>query len=168
MNRLIIFILVILGFNRNLIYAQEIDKLTLDSIYIKSLNSRYDFLFTSGERIIELNERTERIKNNFVHSGYVFYSADELFDYAYKHGKTIKLYRITHKQVSKDTIDVNFSELSLTVKKGLFFKNGLHFKEAHYSIGCLGTEGYKPDFRFAYDMTNKTWIIIGGRYKLHE
>lgn len=168
MIRLFFLILIIFGFNSSLIFAQETDKLTLDSIYIKSLNGRFDFLLSSGTKFIEPNEQTERIKNNFKHSVYGFYSSDELFDYAYKHGKTLRLYRITHKQISKDTIDISFSDLSLTVKKGLFFKNGLHFREANYSLSCGGTEGYVPDFRFVYDKTNKTWIIIGGRCKLPE
>jgi hypothetical protein len=148
---------------------QEIDKQTLDSIYIKALNSRFDLQLSSGQKFIESNEQTERIKNNFDHNSvYNFLSADELFDYAYKHGKTLKLYRVTHKQISKDTIDINFGDLSLSVKKGVFFKNGLHFREANYSIACGGTNGYIPDFRFAYDKEKNIWKIIGGSYKLTD
>jgi hypothetical protein len=148
---------------------QEIDKQTLDSIYIKALNSRFDLQLSSGQKFIEPNEQTERIKNNFDHNNvYNFLSADELFDYAYKHGKTLKLYRVTHKQISKDTIDINFGDLSLSVKKGVFFKNGLHFREANYSLACGGTNGYIPDFRFAYDKEKNIWKIIGGSYKLTD
>jgi len=148
---------------------EQIDKQTLDSIYIKALNSRFDLQLSSGQKFIEPNEQTERIKNNFDHNSvYNFLSADELFDYAYKHGKTLKLYRVTHKQISKDTIDINFVDLSLIVKKGVFFKNGLHFREANYSIECCGTNGYIPDFRFAYDKEKNIWKIIGGSYKLTD
>ena len=148
---------------------EQIDKQTLDSIYIKALNSRFDLQLSSGQKFIEPNEQTERIKNNFDHNSvYNFLSADELFDYAYKHGKTLKLYRVTHKQISKDTIDINFVDLSLIVKKGVFFKNGLHFREANYSIACGGTNGYIPDFRFAYDKEKNIWKIIGGSYKLTD
>ncbi len=148
---------------------EQIDKQTLDSIYIKALNSRFDLQLSSGQKFIEPNEQTERIKNNFDHNSvYNFLSADELFDYAYKHGKTLKLYRVTHKQISKDTIDINFGDLSLSVKKGVFFKNGLHFREANYSIACGGTNGYIPDFRFAYDKEKNIWKIIGGSYKLTD
>ena len=56
---------------------QQIDKETLDSIYIKALNSRFDLLLSSGQKFIEPNEQTERIKNNFDHNGvYKFLSAD--------------------------------------------------------------------------------------------
>jgi len=148
---------------------EQIDKQTLDSIYIKALNSRFDLQLSSGQKFIEPNEQTERIKNNFDHNSvYNFLSADELFDYAYKHGKTLKLYRVTHKQISRDTIDINFGDLSLSVKKGVFFKNGLHFREANYSIACGGTNGYIPDFRFAYDKEKNIWKIIGGSYKLTD
>jgi hypothetical protein len=148
---------------------EQVDKQTLDSIYIKALNSRFDLLLSSGQKFIEPNEQTERIKKNFdQNSVYKFLSSDELFDYAYKQGKTLKLYRVTHKQISNDTVDINFGDLTLEVKKGIFFKNGLHFREANYSIACGGTNGYIPDFRFVYDKQTKTWRIIGGRYKLPE
>lgn len=148
---------------------EQIDKQTLDSIYLKALNSRIDLQLSSGWKFIEPNEQTERIKNNFnQNSVYKFLSSDELFDYAYKHGKTLKLYRVTHKQISKDTIDINFGDLALKVEKGIFLKNGLHFRQANYSIACGGTDGYMPDYRFVYDKQTKTWRIIGGRYKLPE
>jgi len=147
----------------NLNNQEQIDKQTLDSIYIDALNSRIDLQISSGWKFIEPNEQTERIKNNFDHNSvYKFHSADEIFDYAYKHGKTLKLYRVTHKQISKDTIDINFGYLALKVKKGIFFKNGLHFREANYSLACGGTNGYIPDFRFVYDKQTKIWKIIGG------
>lgn len=168
MNRLLFALLNFFSLTSNWIFAQKVDNLTLDSIYIKALNSRFDFLLSSGTKFIEPNEQTERIKNNFKNSVYAFLNSDELFDYAYKHGKTLKLYRITHKQISQDTIDVNFSDLALTVKKGIFFNNGLHFREANYSLGCGGTNGYIPDFRFAYNRIINTWIIIGGTCKLPD
>lgn len=148
---------------------EQIYKQTLDSIYLKALNSRLDLQLSSGQKFIEPNEQTERIKNNFdQNSVYKFLSADELFDYAYKHGKTLKLYRVTHKQISKDTIDINFGDLVLKVKKGIFLKNGLHFREANYSLACGGTDGYIPDFRFVFDKQTKTWKIIGGSCKSPE
>ena len=134
---------------------EQVDKQRLDSIYIKALNSRFDLQLSSGWKFIEPNEWTERIKNYFDHNSvYKFLSSDELFDYAYKNGKILKLYRITHKQISKDTIDINFGDITLKVKKGIFFKNGLHFREVNYSLACGGTDGYIPDFRFVYDKKN--------------
>jgi hypothetical protein len=146
-----------------------LNKQTLDSIYIKALNNSIGLQISSGWKFIESNEQIERIKNNFDHNDvYKFLSSDELFDYAYKHGKTLKLYRVTHKQISKDTIDINFGDLTLIVKKGIFFKNGLHFREANYSLACGGTNGYIPDFRFVYDRQSKTWEIISESFKSTE
>ena len=144
---------------------EPIDIQTLDSIYLKALNSRIDLQLSSGWKFIEPKEQTERIKHNFdQNSVYKFLSSDELFDYTYNHGKRLKLYRVTHKQISNDTIDINFGDLELEVKKGIFFKNGLHFKELNYSLVCGGTNGYIPDFRFIYDKQTKSWRITGGRY----
>jgi len=117
-----------------MIFAQEIDKQTLDSIYIKSLNSCFDLFLSSGTIFFEPNEQTERIKKNFEHTNYAFWTSDELFKYAYKHGKTLRLFRITHKQISNDTIDINLSNLTLNVKKGIFFKGGLHFRNENISL----------------------------------
>lgn len=148
---------------------EQIDKQTLDSIYLKALNSRIDLQLSSGWKFIEPNDQTERIKNNFDHNSvYKFLSSDELFDYAYKHGKTLKIYRVTHKQISKDTIDINFGDLTLKVKKGIFLKNGIHFREANYTLACGGTNGYMPDFRLVYNKEDTTWNIVDGKFKLSE
>ena len=122
MKKLTLIILTFFSLNATLTIAQETDKQILDSIYINALNSRFDFLLSSGTKFIEPNEQTERIKDNFKNSVYAFFDSEELFDYAYKHGKKLRLYRITHKQISKDTIDINFGTLTLKVKKGIFFK----------------------------------------------
>jgi len=147
---------------------EQVDKHTLDSIYIKALNSRFDLLLSSGQKFIEPNEQTERIKNNFDNSVYRFYSSNELFEYAYRNGKTLRLYRIGHKQISNDTIDINFGSLTLTVKKGIFLKKGLHFRKANYTLDCGGTNGYSSDFRFAYNRESEKWEIVSGRFKLTE
>ncbi len=168
MNRLIIILLLFLVIFPKVIIAQEIDSLILDSLYIKALNSRFDLLLSSGIKFIEPNEQTERIKNNFKNSVYGFYSSDEIFDYAYKHGKSLRLYRINYQQISKDTIDINFGSLTLEVKKGIFFKYGLHFRKANYFLDCGGTKGYIPDFRFAYDKEKDEWNIVNGRCKIQE
>ena len=148
---------------------EQIDKQTLDSIYIKALNSRFDLQLSSGQKFIEPNKQTERIKKNFDHNSvYKFLSSEELFNYTYKHGKTLRLYRITHKKISKDTIDINFGNLTLTVKKGIFLINGLHFREAYYALDCGCTNGYIPDFRFVFDQQTKAWKIIGGSCKSPE
>ena len=68
MNRLLFAILIFFSLKSNWIFAQINDNQTLDSIYIKALNSRFDFLLSSGTKFIEPNEQTERIKNNFKNS----------------------------------------------------------------------------------------------------
>lgn len=75
---------------------------------------------------------------------------------------------ISVKALKKDTIDINFGDLTLTVKSGVFFKNGLHFRETSYSLACVGKNGYIPNFRFVYNKETKTWKIIGDSHKLPE
>lgn len=146
---------------------KQITKQTLDSIYIKALNNQFDLLLSSGQKFIEPNEQTERIKNSFDHNSvYKFLSSKELFNYTYKHGKTLKLYRIMHKQISNDTIDIQFGNLTLTVKKGFSIKNGLHFRKANYVLDSDVTNRYIPDFRFVYNKEEKTWNIVDGKHKL--
>jgi len=151
-----------------MIFGQEINQNILDSLFIKSLNNRFDLLISSGFHVIEPTQQTERIKNNFKNTVFWFMNQNEIFDYAYKHGKKLELLRITHKQISADTIDINFSEIKLTVRKGIYFKGGLHFRKANITIGCGGTNGYIPDFRFVYNKEEDRWIIFGGNYKWTE
>lgn len=145
--------------------AQEISSAKFDSLYIIALNYRWDLLISNGRKYIEPNEQTQRIKSNFDElSVYRFPNHNELFKIAHKNGKSLMIYRITHKIISPDTIDINFGIVNLTTKKGIFLRNGLHFKKANFSLSCDGTNGYEPDFRFVYSSENKKWIIIYNKY----
>lgn len=161
-KQLLFVVFLILSFYAK---AQEISSNTLDSLYINALNYRWDLLISSGRKYIEPNKQTERIKSHFDElSVYRFPTPDELFPIAHKNGKSLMIHRITHKIISKDTIDINFDITILTTKKGIFFKNGLHFKKANFSLSCGGTNQYEPDFRFVFSPEMKKWIMISNKY----
>jgi len=82
------------------------------------LNHRFDLLLSSGYKYIESNEITNEIKDSMSStSAYKFLTNEELLKVALRQKKELIMYRMTHKEISKDTIDVNFSQLSLIVKR---------------------------------------------------
>ena len=82
------------------------------------MNHRFDLLLSSGYKYIESNEITNEIKDSMSStSAYKFLTNEELLKVALRQKKELIMYRMTHKEISKDTIDVNFSQLSLIVKR---------------------------------------------------
>ncbi|TPG45400.1 hypothetical protein [Flavobacterium pectinovorum] len=147
----------------------QTDKLEiLDNLYITAMNSRFDLMLSSGYKYIEPNSETDRIKDKFKESVYKFPSEKEIFKIAYKNNKQLRIYRLSHKIISKDTIDINCGEVLITVKKGVFFNNDLHFKKINSTISCGGTNGYQPDFRYVFSLKENKWINISDKYKLKE
>ena len=158
--------ILILFFLFQNLYSQKVTENTIDSLIVKSLMSRLDFVLSSGIKYIEPNEYGLRIKNK-VRMPFVILEKDKLFETAYKSNKkNLTIYRIVPEIISKDTIDVNIGEISLTAKKGLFFRPHLHFKKMNYLIPCGGTNGYQPDFRFVFNSKNKKWENISEKYKI--
>jgi hypothetical protein len=158
MKKIILFSFLILNFT--FINAQDIKPEALDSLYVESLNSRFDLMLSSGYKYIEPNSQTERIKSKFDLGVYKFENQDKLFKIAYKNNKELTLYRINHKIISKDTIDINIGEVFMTVRKGIYFKNKLYFKKTFISIPCGGPDGYQPDFRYVFSQKDNKWIKI--------
>ncbi len=161
-----LYLLLILSFfYSNLTYSQS-QKL-IDSLIIRSLDSRLDLQISSGIKYIEPNEIAFRIKNEIKYP-FKFSYGKELFNEAYrKNNHSLTLYRIYPKTISKDTIDINIAPISMKARKGVFFKpKKLHFKKVEINIPCGGTNGYQPDFRYVYNSEINTWINIAPKFKL--
>ena len=161
-------ILILIGF---LTFGQEternrIEKIELDSIYVKALNTRFDLLLSSGWKYIEPNEIGQRISELNVSDRYKFLTNEELIDLSIKEKKTVKIIRLTHKIIGIDTVDVNFGIVNVTGKRRIHFNNGLKFKKADFALECGGTNGYVPDMRFVFDRKKNSWELIGGKYKI--
>ncbi len=164
----LIIILTLIGF---LTFGQEtelnsIEKIELDSIYVKALNTRFDLLLSSGWKYIEPNEIGQRISKLNVSDRYKFLTNEELIELSIKEKKTVKVIRMTHKIIEIDTVDINFGIVNVTGKRKIHFNNGLKFKKADFTLECGGTNGYVPDMRFVFDRNNNNWELIDGKYKI--
>lgn len=142
----------------------EIKPEILDSLYVKALNNRIDLLLQRGWHYVEMNEYGSRIKNLNVPDRYKFLTTNELIDLSIKEKRTIKVLRVVHNIISKDTVDINFGYIEFTGKRKHHFYNGIRSRKAEITVGCGGTNGYQPDIRFAYDDLTNDWKIVKNRF----
>ena len=151
-----------LNLNENGLNSIELTE--LDSLYVKALNSRFDLILQSGWHYVEMNEYGKRISEMNVSDRFKFLNNEELINLSIKEKKTVRIIRLNHKTITKDTVDINFGDVSVTAKRGIFFYHGIRFKKADFSVGCGGTHGYQPDIRFVYDRKEKRWNSIENRF----
>lgn len=140
--------------------TDAIDRSDLDSLYIRTLRSQFDLLLSSGHKYFEVNENTVRIKDKIDIPVYSFLSDEQLIDKAIKNNGSLTVYRVTHKVISPDTVDININTVVLAAKRSIHFDNGLKTKKAQYFISCGGTNGYVPTARYAFDHNTKAWTKI--------
>ncbi len=126
----------------------------LDSLYLRALELRIDLLLSSGNKYIEINNNTKRIVDHSISPIYNFVTSEELVRLTRKKKKGVDVYRMSHKIISKDTIDINFSTFTATSKG----------KELNCALHCGGTNGYQPDIRFALTKENLAWVVIENRF----
>jgi len=150
--------------DRNNNGLNSIEPAELDSLYVKALNNRFDLILQSGWHYVEMNEYGKRISEMNVSDRFKFLNNEELINLSIKEKKTIRIIRLNHKTIAKDTVDIIFGDISVTAKRGIFFHRGIRFKKADFSVGCGGTNGYQPDIRFVYDQEGKRWNIIENRF----
>lgn len=136
----------------------------LDSLYVIALNNRFDLFSQSGLHYLEMNEYVSRIKNLSVSDKYKFLTHDELFKLSIKEKRRIKLIRVGHRIISKDTVDINFGNIGFKGRRKLHFHHGIHFRMVEIDVGCGGTNGYQPDIRFICDSRTKQWKIVRNRF----
>lgn len=142
----------------------SIKQIELDSLYVKALNNRFDLILQSGWHYVEMNEYGKRISEMNVSDRFKFLNNKELINLSINEKKTVRIIRMNHKTIAKDTVDITFGDVSVTAKRGIFFYIGITFKKVDFSVGCGGTNGYQPDIRFVYDRKEKRWNIIENRF----
>lgn len=99
---------------------------------------------------------------------YKFLTNDQLFKIALKKKKPLTVYRMTHKEIYQDTIDINFCTLTLTAKRKFHWNKGLKFLRIDYSV-CSGEENdYQPDFRFIKNVETKNWQVKENKFKKNK
>lgn len=150
-------IILLIIFNSVFSQNDKIETNVLDSLLIRSINSRLDLALSSGFKYFEPNEYTERIKNRIEIPIFKFPNNKELFNLSTKSRERLFIYRIEPKVISKDTIDINFGTVSYKAKRGLYFYKGIKFKKTLIGVSCGGTHGYVPDIRFIYNERIKKW-----------
>ena len=132
----------------------------LDSLYLKTLHSQYDLMLTSGWKYFEINENTNRIKDKVGIDIFKFMSDVDLIHESIKTRKSINFYRVTHKIIAIDTVDINISQVLVRARRCIHFNHGLRFIKANFALSCGGTNGYKPTCRFVFDKMNSRWEIL--------
>jgi hypothetical protein len=148
------FITIIILTASNSLFAQ-IEQPDLDSLYVRTIRSQIDLAISSGHKYFEVTPNTERIKDHVGIAVFKFLPDSELIDKAIKEKRPITVYRVIHKIISTDTVDVNIGEVTVTAKRTILLG-----KKANFAVGCGGTNGYVPDKRFVYDSTAGTWNEI--------
>lgn len=126
----------------------------LDSMYLKTIHSRIDLMLSSGHKYFRVDKNTERIKDIVNVDIFRFMTENDLINKSIKEKKTIRVYFLTHKIISNDTVDINIGDASLTAKKTLWKR------KANFAVSCGGTNGYVPTARFAYNRSTMTWDKI--------
>jgi hypothetical protein len=126
----------------------------LDSLYLRALGLRVDLVLSSGDKYFEINKNTYRIKGQKISPIYRFVTNEELIKLTKKVKEGVIVHRMSHKLISKDTIDVNFSTFTATSKG----------KQLYCALHCGGTEAYQPDIRFAWRNQEQYWYVIENRF----
>jgi hypothetical protein len=141
------FITIIILTASNCLFAQ-IEQPDLDSIYVRTIRGQIGLAISSGHKYFEVTPNTERIKDQVGVDVFKFLPDSELIDKAIKEKRPIIIYRVVHKIISTDTVDVNIGEVTVTAKRTILLG-----KKANFAVGCGGTNGYIPTRRFVYDST---------------
>jgi hypothetical protein len=126
----------------------------LDSLYLRALGLRWDLLRSPQYKYFEINSNTERIKDLSISPIFKFVSIPELNELSKNKKRGIDVYRMDHKVISADTIDISLYILTAYSKEDVFIcvvKGG-------------GTLGYHTDIKFALRKEDSTWEVIENRF----
>ena len=157
MRIVLIFILTIGTIEASLGQVDSIKRADLDSLYIRTIKSQFDLMLSSGYKYFEVTQNTERIKDKVGVDIFKFLTQEELIDKSIKEKKSIRAYRVVHKVISTDTVDINIGDVMVTAKRSIHFNHGLRTRKANFSISCSGTDGYVPTSRYAFNKKLNAW-----------
>ncbi|TXK47685.1 hypothetical protein FVR03_09070 [Pontibacter qinzhouensis] len=131
------------------------------SLYLATIEN-LDYLKSSNEpQYFELTENTEKIKDKITVKNITFPTGKELTKLALKEKNGLTIWRVVHKVIADDTVDINIGPVDYTARRGVFFYNGRpYFTKINLAISCGGTERYQPTQRFAFDHVKQEWNAI--------
>lgn len=139
--------------------SEKISQSELDSLYLKTIQSRYFFLL-NVTIYVEINQFTERLRSIKGLDYLAFMTNEQLIKESLKSKKQLDVIRLVHRHISSDTIDINIGYLKVKAKRALTFNQGLKFTKADFQLSCGGTNGYVPTCRFYYDSELDKWIKL--------
>jgi hypothetical protein len=159
--RIVLILLLTLGTIQSSVgQVDSIKQSDLDSLYVRTIRNQIYLALSSGYKYFEITSNTDRIKDKVGITIFKFLTHEELIDKSIKEKKSILVYRVVHKIISSDTVDINIGDVSVTAKRSIHFNHGLRTKKANFAISCGGTNGYIPTERFAFNRETRTWDQI--------
>ena len=143
----------------NITAQKELKQNDIDTLYVKALEQRFDWMLSSGYKYVDIQSQSDAPQKVFLNNMIKVLSQNEITEISRKEKKEFKVYTMSYRIISNDTVDVNFSEYKL---KGLKRK-GKNSPLAEISECNCGVEVYQPDFRFV--LTENRWQIIMSKFK---
>ncbi|UZR94030.1 hypothetical protein [Chondrinema litorale] len=129
----------------------------------KDLNQIENIHFLIVDKAVKdssiVNPVRNELQTDFGNFTIEYLSEQELIDKLTKKKRDFTSYHfINYKQITQDTIDINISNTSITVKRIFKLRRGsLITKEINYTLSCGGTNGYIPTARFIYSQEKANW-----------
>ncbi|MEM0575822.1 hypothetical protein [Flavobacterium polysaccharolyticum] len=157
-NYKIIFFTLTFHFAINCFGQEKLSQNDIDTLYVKALQQRMDLALSSGYKYIDIDNQTNAPQTIFTEGQIKILNQDEIIKISRKENKEFTVYTISHRIISKDTVDINFGEYKL---KGLK-KKGENSPLAEISECKCGVVNYKPDVRFV--LINNKWKIIESKF----
>ncbi len=157
-------LLKIILLNHLLLFAIKIEAQTelkqadIDTLYVKALEQRFDWMLSSGYKYIDIENQSVAPQKVFRNNMIKILSQNEIIEISRKEKKEFTVYRMSYKIISKDTVDINFSEYKL---KGLK-RNGKNSPLAEINERKCCDRDYKPDIRFV--LKENKWQIIRSKF----
>ncbi|GEM_PF-2565621 len=127
------------------IFAQK--HYDLEYMYISTLE--YYFDSNQGNNIqLVVDTLVDSLPESLKGNRFIYYlHADRAL--LNQKSRSFNLFRISHKIINQDTVDINIGGWTANVKKGFFIRNGkLSFRKIELAAWCGGTMGYIPTKRF--------------------
>ena len=154
----IILLNYLLLFAINIAAQTELKQGDIDTLYVKALQQRFDWMLSSGYKYVDIENQSDAPQKVFLNNMIKVLTQNEIIEISRKEKKEFTVYTMRYVIISNDTVDVNFSEYKL---KGLKRKGkNSPLAEINERKCCDGD--YQPDIRFV--LTENRWQIMRSKF----
>lgn len=108
---------ILLLVTTNILAAQNYSEKALENLYVMAIQNRFDLMLQNGEIYFEPITMINQIKSKVRIPNFKFLSQKNLDEIAFAENRSLMIVSLGYDQNSKDTIDVYFPLVSLSVKK---------------------------------------------------